>query len=135
MPLSSPKMKRIYCFMLMLLASHVYGQHNTSLPKEDRKESKITDMIANLPEVIKADHYYHKKSHGKRHLVTFIDSRPGKTGKYYALTVAEDNGDAMVGLYHFVVDKDTYVIKYVDENENYIPLSVWRRQKNYRSSN
>jgi hypothetical protein len=94
-----------------------------------QKEDKICDLIASLPEVIKADDYIIKNTKGKRHLQTYIEDRPGKEGKYYQLTVSEDNGVNLVPHFKFMVDSKTYAIYYWDVmNDKLIPLAKWRKQ-------
>ena len=119
------------CLLLMIFLSITSkGQTKKALKT---KEDKIVDMVASLPDVVKADAYCKKVSHGKRHLVTYVTDSPspGK-GIYYCLSVAEDNGSNYVTWYNFKVDAKTYEIKYADpETGREIPLAVWRKKKNY----
>lgn len=59
---------------------------------EPKLEAKICDMILDMPEVRKADYYTRKVTHGKRHLFTYVGSRPTSPENYYTVNVAEDNG-------------------------------------------
>ncbi|MHB8207184.1 hypothetical protein [Mucilaginibacter sp.] len=118
-------MKRITITVLLLLFTVVV--HSQSEEKLTKKDEKVLDMIASLPEVVQADKYIIKVTKHHKHLETYIDSKPSKHNNKYSLTVAEDNGMNLVPHFKFVVDAKTYAISYWDvANDKNIPLSVWR---------
>ncbi|TWJ00834.1 hypothetical protein JN11_02094 [Mucilaginibacter frigoritolerans] len=121
------KITLTFLLFAVLFSQGDYAQkHQLSVAQ---KEDKICDLIASLPEVIKADNYMIKTTKGKRHLQTYIEDRPRKDGKYYQLTVSEDNGMNMVPHFKFMVDSKTYAIYYWDViNDKLIPLAKWRKQ-------
>jgi len=106
--------------------------HSQSEEKLTQKDEKVLDMIASLPEVVRADKYIIKVTNHQRHLETYIDSKPTKQDNRYWLTVAENNGINLVPHFKFFVDAKTYVISYWDvSNDKTIPLRVWRAHHYY----
>ncbi|HEY4325999.1 MAG TPA: hypothetical protein VGN20_18560 [Mucilaginibacter sp.] len=93
-----------------------------------KQEDEVMDLIARLPEVIKADEYVIKKTKGKRHLFTYIYLRPTNAENYYTVNVAEDNGSTYYTHFHFAVDPITYAKAYYDPfNDRYVPIKIWRK--------
>lgn len=83
--------------------------------------------------MLKADSYYQKQSHSKKHLKTISF---GKGQKYFNIEIGEDNGFAFRTWYSFLVDPQSGEILYEDnKNGQDIPLSKWRKQKNYLGLN
>jgi hypothetical protein len=73
------------CSLLIILffVISVNGQNKKGSSLKGNTEDKIADMIARLPEIIKADAYCKRASHGERHLVTYVAEDPdGENGKY-----------------------------------------------------
>ena len=125
------------CLLLLLFTATLYARAQSSkAAKEDKIENKVGDLIAGLPEVMKADTYCRKKTHGKRHLVTWVARDPSVGDNYYLAKVIEDNGVAYHTWYDFKVSSKTFKIFYVDylTGKN-IPLNVWRKKKNYLGLN
>jgi hypothetical protein len=118
-------MQRITVTLLLVLFTLVV--HSQSKEILTKKDEKVLDLIAFLPEVVQADKYVIKVTKHHRHLETYIDSSPTKQDNQYRLTVAEDNGMNLVPHFKFVVNAKTFAISYWDvENDKNIPLSVWR---------
>jgi hypothetical protein len=98
--------------LFLSLAFSAFGQ--TTYFKETKKESKIVDLVASLPEVINADNYVKRITKGKRHLVSFLADHPIKGNPYYHVEVAEDNGMNYYIHFNFFVDRKTLAVKYED---------------------
>ncbi len=121
-------MKRTTLTVFLLLFTVVV--HSQSKETLTKKDEKVLNLIASLPEVVQADTYIIKVTKHHRHLETYIDSSPTKQDNNYRLTVAEDNGMNLVPHFKFIVDAKTYAISYWDvANDRNIQLSVWRAQK------
>jgi hypothetical protein len=118
--------KKPILIVFFLLATYIDSAH--ALAQDSKEGIEARDIIARLPEVIKADKYIIKKTQGKRHLVTFIDNRPTRQQNYYIVTVSEYNGMNMVAHFKFMVDAKKHAICFWDvENDKFIPIALWRK--------
>lgn len=126
------RMKKLILIVSILLGCHAYGQKLPSKQPKETKADRILDMIDNLPDFKKADDWYTKKTKGK-HLITLLANDKGnEDGHYYMVEVDEDNGTTYHTWYNFLIDNKTYKIEYMDiESGKNIPLSVWRKRKDY----
>ena len=118
--------KKPILIVLFILATYIDVAY--AMIQDSKEDIEVRDIIARLPEVIKADQYISKKTQGKRHLVTFIDNKPTRQQHYYIITVSEDNGMNMVSHFKFIVGAKTHTIRFWDvENDKFIPIAVWRK--------
>ncbi len=125
------KIFQISVLLVLFISLRVFGQQKAN-GGLDKLEDKALTMIDKLPELAKADRYYQKHSHSKKHLLTMVAGKPGKGQKYFNIEIAEDNGAAYHTWYSFLVDPRTGEILYEDyKNDKDIPLNKWRKQKNY----
>ena len=97
-------------------------------------ETKITNLIFDLPEVKAECRYVETHSNGKRHLGAFVNQKPtynpkDPRAKYYWIKIWEDNGLCFVTHLHFFVNPKTMNIMYFDTlTDSLIPLNIWRKQ-------
>lgn len=123
-------MKYLYLLLITWLPVAAIGQSKRAR-KESKMEDKAANMIATLPDIMQADDYCQKKSHGKRHLETYVEEDESGNG-YYWVKVAEDNGTAYHTWYEFKVMAKSYKIFYEDTDSGKdVPMEVWRRRKDY----
>jgi hypothetical protein len=103
---------------------------------QPQTEAEVITTINNLPEVIKANALDKKNSHGKKHLIAYINSRPSATQSFYSVKVSEYANPPGDTWYSFIVYPKTNKIYYLDtKRAKYITLAVWRRQRNYNALN
>ena len=122
--------KVVLLTLLLFFAIRVDSQNKND---KSKMTDKAAEKIASLPEIIKADNYCKKLSHGKRHLVTYVAADPNGDENYYLIRVAEDNGSAFHAWFLFAFYPDSYKIEYIDRvSGNFIPLKRW--QKNFKLS-
>ena len=107
-------MKILLFLSLLLLLNSPDVSSQTIVVKETKEESKVCNLIARLPEVINADQYIKKVTNGKRHLLSYLGSKPTKVEPYYIVKVAEDNGSSYHTHFIFYVQPKTYQIFYMD---------------------
>lgn len=95
-------------------------------------ETEAMDTIMSLPEMITYGNEIEKNSQGKNHLTGMITETPDDNGKgYYGVKIGEDNGDQVVGMYHFNVYVPALKIMYNDPiSGDELSLTQWRTQKN-----
>jgi len=123
-------MRRITSILLLLTLVYTtaVGKQEKVI-KETKEESKVCDLVVSLSVVRNADNYVRKVTKGKRHLFAYIPSNPTKEDKYYYVYVAEDNGMSYVTHLIFLVDPNTYDIKYLDtETDMCIPLKLCEKR-------
>ncbi len=97
-----------------------------------KQAEKAVELVAKLPEVIKADKQCRYLSKGKRHLVSFVTEDPTQDNNFFQVNVAEDNGSAYHTWFIFQVEPLSYKIYYYDiKTGDNIPLKKWR--KNYKA--
>ncbi len=119
------KLALIFCFLAALFLQAPVAQQHIS---KSQREETVRSLIASLPEVISSNRYIIKKTNGKRHLETYIDSEPTKENNRYRVTVAEYNSMNMVPHFNFIVDAKTYSIYYWNViPDRLIPLARWRK--------
>jgi len=118
--------------VVMLLAVSCAVKKPVEYDPQPQTEAEVITTINNLPEVVKANALDKKNSHGKKHLVSYITGRPSDSQSFYSVKVSEyanPSGDAW---FSFIVYPQTNKIYYLDTKKaKYIPLTVWRRQRNY----
>ena len=90
-------------------------------------ENKLLDRILALPEIQKIDKSIRKKSKNARGLNAFISGRPSDDKEYYTVSVAEDNGGAMVSLYTFNVFPDNTITYYSIAKDIEMSLEDWKK--------
>ena len=99
---------------------------------QPQTEGQVISTINNLPEVVKANVLSKKNSHGKKHLIAYITGRPSVSQSFYSVKLSEYDiapGDIW---FSFIVYPKTNKIYFLDTKKaKYIPLAVWRRQRNY----
>jgi len=118
--------------LIMFLCLHAVGQTTLNKSSHATTENKVLSLIDNLPDFKKADAYYTKKSGGKHLSTILINDKGNEDGHFYLIDIDEDMGDHYYTLYHFYIDNKTFEINYWDvEKDRKIPLSVWRKQKDY----
>jgi hypothetical protein len=122
-------MKHLTLLSFAVFTAYIATAQNSQVPKQ---EKKVMQLVASLPEVMKANRYIIKHSHGKRQLTTEIESEPSAEHPYYHLSVSEFNGSTLVSHFHFLVDAKTYEIRYWAVGEDKVlSLSNWRK-RHYR---
>jgi len=125
------EMKPLLTPLLLIFLIPAFGQNKPGQTLENQGD-KVCEIIARLPEVIKADNYCKKLSNGKRHLVTLVGSYPTGGQNSYMIKVAEDNGSSLHSWFLFVYEPDTKRIEFYDPvKDKYISLKKW--QKNYKA--
>ena len=99
---------------------------------QPQTEGQVINTINNLPEVVKANALYKKNSKGKKHLIAYINTRPSATQSFYSVKVSEYDSAAGNDWFSFIVYPKSNKIYFLDTKKaKYIPLAVWRRQRNY----
>jgi hypothetical protein len=103
---------------------------------EPQTEAAVIKTINNLPEVVKANMLCKKKSNGKKHLIAYLTGRPSASQSFYSVKVAEYANPPGDTWFSFIEYPKTNKIYYLDtKHAKYIPLAVWRRQRNYNALN
>ncbi|MHB8206177.1 hypothetical protein [Mucilaginibacter sp.] len=98
---------------------------------QPQTEGQVITTINNLPEVIKASTLCKKNTHGKKHLIVYINSRPSVSQSFYSVKVSEYDTAPGDVWFSFIVYPKTNKIYFLDTKKaKYIPLAVWRRQRN-----
>ena len=106
----------------------VKHRQKTIKPAVTNEEDQVVILIMNLDEVKHKDSLVKKQSEGKRHLSTYVETKPTAADPYYWVKVAEDNGGSYVTYYSFGVQAKTHAIKYYDVvQDSLISLSQWRK--------
>lgn len=91
-------------------------------------DKKVVKLINNLPEVMDANKYIYRTTHGQRDLKTYIERSPTAAQPYYVVSVREFNGMNLVPHFWFYVDPKTFDIRYWDVAEDKsIPLKQWQK--------
>jgi hypothetical protein len=99
---------------------------------QPQTEGQVINTINNLPEVVKANALCKKNSKGKKHLIAYINSRPSATQSFYSVKVSEYDSAPGNDWFSFIVYPKSNKIYFLDTKKaKYIPLAVWRRQRNY----
>jgi hypothetical protein len=116
----------------LLLTASCAGKKPVTDYNQPQTEAQVIYTINNLPEVLKGNALCKKNSHGARHLVSYITSRPSDSQSFYGVKVSEYDSAASNVWYSFIVYPKTNKIYYLDAKKaKYIPLADWRKQKNY----
>jgi hypothetical protein len=124
--------KLIIIVAVLLLSIRSYGQRLTNEQKHEDMANRVLDLIDNLPEFKKADAWYARKTKGKHLIVVLANDKGNEDGHYYWVTVDEDHGAYDRTVYNFMIDNKTFKIEYMDtKSGKNIPLSVWRKRKDY----
>ena len=93
------------------------------------QEDQLIDLIWKLPEVKRLGSEIEKNSKGEHHLVLRVSSEPSDDQEYYGISVAEDNGDALVTYYTFYVYPGNEIFYYDAIEDRELSLDEWRKQK------
>lgn len=127
---------KLYLPLLIIIVLFLISSCAVKKPVNDgnqpQTEGQIIATINNLPEVIKANALCKKNSHGKKHLIAYITSSPSASQSFYSVKVSEYDNAPGSDWFSFMVYPKTNKIYFLDTKKaKYIPLAVWRRQRNY----
>lgn len=99
--------------------------HISTSPQED----ELIDLIGKLPEIKRLGTEIEKNSKGEHHLALRVSSEPSDDQEYYGISVAEDNGDALVNYYTFYIYPGNEIFYYDPIEDRELSLDEWRKQK------
>ena len=117
---------------ILFLAASCAVKKPVSDDNQPQTEGQVITTINNLPEIVKANNLCKKKSQGKKHLIAYINSRPSDSQSFYSVKVSEYDSAPGNDWFSFIVYPKTNKIYFLDTKKaKYIPLAVWRRQRNY----
>ena len=126
------KLCRPVFIVVLFFAAACAVQKPVSDYNQPQTEGQVITTINNLPEVVKANALCKKNSHGKKHLIAYINSRPSATQSFYSVKVSEYDSAPGNDWFSFIVYPKSNKIYFLDTKKaKYIPLAVWRRQRNY----